>query len=40
MSLELVKALLLISRYCISNENCKTCVLRDICGKQPCNWGE
>lgn len=40
MSLELVKALLTIAKYCVSHENCKTCVLRNMCGKQPLNWGE
>jgi hypothetical protein len=40
MSMEIVKALLVLSRYCLNHENCKTCVLREFCGKQPCNWAD
>ena len=33
MSIELVKALLTIVRYCASTENCATCPLKEFCGK-------
>ena len=38
MSKELVSALLAVVKYCVSHEDCKTCVLRDYCGKQPTSW--
>ena len=38
MSKELVSALLTVVKYCVSHEDCKTCVLRDYCGKQPTSW--
>ena len=33
MSIELVKALLTIVRYCASCEDCKKCQLKEFCGK-------
>ena len=33
MSIELVKALLVIVRYCASNGNCEECPLKEFCGK-------
>ena len=33
MSIELVKALLIIVRACASCENCKECPLKEFCGK-------
>ena len=33
MSVELVRALLVLVRYCATYENCKTCPLKDFCGK-------
>ena len=33
MSIELVKALLTIVRYCASYEDCKSCPLKEFCGK-------
>ena len=33
MSIELVKALLTIIRYCASCGNCEECSLREFCGK-------
>lgn len=33
MSIELVKALLTIARYCASTSNCGECPLREFCGK-------
>lgn len=34
MSIELVKALLVLVRACASYENCAECPLKDFCGKQ------
>lgn len=39
MAIELVKALLLIVRYCTSCENCKECPMAEFCGKTPQDWG-
>ena len=33
MSIELVKALLTIVRYCANCEDCKSCLLKEFCGK-------
>ena len=33
MSIELVKALLVIVRHCASQDNCEECPLKDFCGK-------
>ena len=38
MSIELVKALILIVKYCADQSSCNTCVLRDFCGKIPSEW--
>lgn len=38
MSMELVKALLLIARVCASALGCEKCVLREFCGKTPAEW--
>ena len=38
MSKELVRALLTVMKHCLSHEDCKTCVLRGYCGKQPTSW--
>lgn len=38
MSQELVKALLIIMQYCMTHNDCKTCVLRDYCGQSVCAW--
>lgn len=38
MDLALVKALLLIVKYCIQCDNCKACVLKSFCGKIPVEW--
>lgn len=35
MDIELVKALLLLAKYCASCEDCKSCQLREFCGKVP-----
>ena len=33
MSMELVKALLVIVRACAARENCEECPLKELCGK-------
>ena len=33
MSIELVKALLAIVRYCTNQNNCEECPLKEFCGK-------
>ena len=38
MSIELVKALLIIARVCAANQNCGKCVLKEFCGKLPSEW--
>ena len=38
MSLELVKALLIIARACVANTSCDQCVLKEFCGKIPSEW--
>ena len=36
MTLELLRALFIIARFCEKQQNCKECPMRDICGKMPC----
>jgi len=38
MSLELVKALLMIARVCTSTLSCDQCLLKEFCGKIPSEW--
>lgn len=38
MSIELVKALLLISKICIDTCDCRECVLKEFCHKIPSEW--
>ena len=38
MTIELIKALLIIARFCIENSNCRTCALKEFCGKLPSEW--
>lgn len=38
MSIELVESLLLIAKFCVSQDNCKECPLRQFCGKIPSEW--
>lgn len=37
MTLELIKALTTIMRFCEEQPNCKICPLKEICGKMPCD---
>lgn len=38
MSIELVKALLLIAKICASAISCDKCAFREFCGKEPTEW--
>ena len=38
MSVELVKALLLIAKFCTACGDCQTCAIREFCGKLPSAW--
>ena len=38
MSIELVKALLLLAKVCASSTGCDTCPMKDFCGKMPSEW--
>jgi hypothetical protein len=38
MSTELLQAVLTLYTFCLNCDNCKTCPLRNICGKQPAEW--
>lgn len=35
---DIVKALLLIAKYCIQQRNCEECPLKDFCSDYPSNW--
>ena len=35
---ELLKALLILTNYCINKDNCKECVLQSMCGKIIQDW--
>ena len=35
MPIELVEALILIAKFCVSYENCAICPLKNFCGKMP-----
>ena len=37
MTLELLRALFTIARFCEQQENCEKCVMHEICGKMPCD---
>lgn len=38
MSTELTKALLLIAKFCVLQDNCLECPLKEFCMKQPNSW--
>ena len=38
MSIELVKALLIIARVCFASTDCENCALKEFCGKIPSEW--
>lgn len=35
---ELLKAMMIIYHYCLEQDDCRTCSLRDFCHKMPCEW--
>ena len=38
MSVELVRALLIIAKVCAAAGNCADCQLKEFCGKIPLEW--
>lgn len=38
MTVELVKALLLLAKVCASAMSCDDCALKEFCGKLPSEW--
>ena len=38
MSIDLVKAFLLIARVCAQQASCEDCPMRELCGKQFQSW--
>lgn len=38
MSIELVKALLMIAKVCANATSCQKCALKEFCGKIPSEW--
>lgn len=38
MSVELTKALLLIAKFCVLQDDCTKCPLKEFCMKQPSSW--
>ena len=38
MELDIVKALLIIYHYCLDQDGCSSCSLRDLCMKAPSDW--
>lgn len=38
MTYELLKALAVIIEYCLKQDNCETCAMRDFCSKMHCEW--
>ena len=38
MTLDVLKALAIILEFCLEQDSCKDCLMRDFCGKMPCEW--
>lgn len=38
MTIELIKALLLIAKVCAASISCEKCTLKEFCGKIPSEW--
>ena len=36
MTLEVLRALFTLVRFCEKQENCKSCPMKEICGRMPC----
>lgn len=38
MTLELFAAIFTIRDYCLAQNNCANCPLKELCQKMPCEW--
>lgn len=38
MTPEVLRALAVIAEFCLAQNNCGNCPLRDKCSKMPCEW--
>jgi hypothetical protein len=38
MNLELFQAIFTIRDFCLSQNNCSNCQLKELCQKMPCEW--
>ena len=38
MSAEILKALMMILKLCLSTQDCTKCKIKEFCGKQPTEW--
>ena len=38
MYCEIFKSLLIITFFCFSQANCNYCLIKEQCGKMPCEW--
>lgn len=38
MPVEVLKALLTLMRYCLEQDKCKECPMREFCEKMPCEY--
>lgn len=38
MTLEVLKALVVILEFCANQDSYETCMLAQFCGKMPCEW--
>lgn len=38
MTPEVLKALLVIMNFCLEQNNCNNCPMKDKCAKMPCEW--
>lgn len=38
MTIEVLRALVLLADFCYEQADCRTCPMRDYCRKMPCEW--
>lgn len=38
MSIDLLRALLVIAQFCLKSDGCEDCLLKGFCGKLPREW--
>ena len=38
MLLDVMRAVLILYKFCLKQQNCKECPIRELCGKMPCEW--